>query len=391
MFFWASLIADFYNDMELIPIVRVLSLTLIISGVKNVQQAYVSRKLLFKRFFFSTLGGTIGAAVVGISMAYMGFGVWALVTQQLFNAVVDTVILWMTVKWRPKWMFSFQRLKGLFSYGWKLLVSSLIDTTYNNVRQLIIGKFYTKSDLAYFNKGKQFPALIMTNINSSIDSVLLPIMSQEQDNRERLKNMTRKAVRTSCYFMWPLIVGLAVVSEPLVSLLLTDKWLSCVPYLRIFCFVYALWPIHTANLNAIRATGRSDIFLRLEILKKILGVTVIIITIPFGVLAVALGNVFIDPIGAALNAYPNKKLIGYTISEMMKDLFPELVLTLVMGICIWPIQYFGLSDILTIICQVLGGVAVYLTGSILFKMEVYLESIEMIKEKFANGLKGNKS
>lgn len=179
MFFAAPLIASFYNMPDLTPVVRVLSLTLIISGVKNVQKAYVSRNLLFKKFFFATLGGTIGAAVIGIWMAWKGYGVWALVAQHLFNATLDTIILWVTVKWRPKRVFSLERLKGLFSYGWKLLVSALLDTGYNNLRSLIIGKLYTSADLAFFNRGKQFPNLVVTNINTSIDSVLLPI-SQAQ-------------------------------------------------------------------------------------------------------------------------------------------------------------------------------------------------------------------
>ena len=183
MFFAAPLIASFYRMPELTAIVRVLSFVVVISGVKNVQQAYVSRHLMFKRFFFSTLGGTIGAAVIGIAMAYLGFGVWALVAQMLFNAAVDTTILWITVKWRPKKMFSFQRLKSLFSYGWKLLASSLIDTVYNDLRQLIIGKKYSSGDLAYYNQGKKFPQLIVTNINTSIDSVLLPTMSKAQDEQ----------------------------------------------------------------------------------------------------------------------------------------------------------------------------------------------------------------
>lgn len=195
MFFAAPFIASFYRMPELTAIVRVLSFVVVISGVKNVQQAYVSRHLMFKRFFFSTLGGTIGAAVIGIAMAYLGFGVWALVAQMLFNAAVDTTILWITVKWRPKKMFSFQRLKSLFSYGWKLLASSLIDTVYNDLRQLIIGKKYSSGDLAYYNQGKKFPQLIVTNINTSIDSVLLPTMSKAQDDMAAVRSMTdRKSV-----------------------------------------------------------------------------------------------------------------------------------------------------------------------------------------------------
>ena len=189
MFVAAPWIAAFYKDPELTGVIRVLSLTLIISGVKNVQQAYVSRTMQFKKFFFSTLGGTIGSAVIGIAMAYAGFGVWALVAQQIFNQAVDTIILWITVKWRPKLKFSFKRLKKLFAYGWKLLVSSLLDTVYNNIRQVIIGKVYSSADLAYYNKGKHLPYLVITNVNVAIDSVLFPAISSKQDEIDRVKAM----------------------------------------------------------------------------------------------------------------------------------------------------------------------------------------------------------
>lgn len=251
MFLAAPVIARFYGDSSLVPIIRVISLTIVISGVKGIQQSYVSRNMLFKRFFFATLGGTIFSAFLGVGLAYAGFGVWAIVAQQLSNTMIDTLILWITVKWRPKKMFSWKRLKGLLSFGWKLLVSSLLDTVYNNLRNLIIGKFYSSADLAYYNQGDKFPKLIVTNINSSIDSVLLPTLSSAQDDRERVKNMTRRAIKTSTYIMAPLMVGLAFCATPIVRLVLTEKWLPCVPYLQIFCITYMFWPIHTANLNAI--------------------------------------------------------------------------------------------------------------------------------------------
>lgn len=199
IYFCAPLISDFYDDQSLTAIVRVLCLTVVISGLKNVQQAYVSRTMQFKKFFFATLLGTIMSAIIGILLASVGFGVWALVAQKLVNLFVDTLVLWITVKWRPKLMFSFQRLKGLLSYGWKLLVSSLLDAVYNDLRQIIIGKLYTESDLAYYNQGKQFPNLIVTNINISIDSVLFPVMSFEQDNKEQLKKMMRRVMKISTF------------------------------------------------------------------------------------------------------------------------------------------------------------------------------------------------
>ena len=287
IFFCAPIIANFYNNYSLILLIRVLSITILISGIKNVQQAYVSRNLMFKKFFWSTIGGTIVAAIVGILMALNGFGVWALIAQQLTNVTIDTIILWITVKWRPKLQFSFERLKKLFSFGWKLLVASLLDTFYNNICQLIIGKKYSSADLAYYNKGKQFPDLIVNNVNIAVDSVLLPTMSNVQDNRERVKNMTRKSIKLTVFIMAPLMVGLAFTSNNVVELLLTKKWLPIVPFLCIYCVSNMFYPIHTANLNAIKAMGRSDLVLKLEIIKKILGMLLLLITMNISVIAMA--------------------------------------------------------------------------------------------------------
>lgn len=372
MFFVAPFIADFYNRPDLTLVVRVLSLTLVISGLKNVQQAYVSRTMQFKKFFFSTLGGTLGAAAIGILMASLGFGAWALVVQQIFNATVDTIILWITVKWRPKKMFSLERLKGLFSFGWKLLMSGLLDTVYNNVRQLIIGKSYSSSDLAYYNQGKQFPNLIITNINSSIDSVLLPTMSRAQDDTERVKAMTRRAIKTSTYIMVPLMMGLAIAATPIIRLVLTNKWLPCVPFIRIFCITYMFYPIHTANLNAINAMGRSDLFLSLEVWKKIIGVIAIVSTMWISVEAMACSLLVTSVLNQIINSWPNQKLLNYGYRQQLRDIIPSIALAIVMGCCIYPIPWFGLADIITLIIQIVVGATIYIGGSVLFKFDSFL-------------------
>ena len=379
MFLCAPLIAAFYKLPELTPIVRVVSLILIISGVKNVQQAYVSRNMLFKKFFFSTLGGTIGAAIIGIAMAYLGYGVWALVAQMLFNAALDTTILWITVKWRPKKMFSSERLKGLFSYGWKLLVSSLFDTIYNDLRQLIIGKMYSKSDLAQYNRGKDFPKLIVTNINTSIDSVLLPTMSKAQDDPEVVKNMTRRAIKISTYLMMPFMVGLSVCAKPLVSLVLTDKWLPCVPFLRIFCFTFAFYPIHTANLNAIKAMGRSDLFLILEIIKKAVGLIAIVCTMWISVMAMAYSFLVTSVLSQIINSWPNRKLLRYSYGSQLKDMLPQIGLSLAMGAVVYSVQFIGLNSILTLLIQVPVGVILYVAGSKIFHIDSFEYILGIIK------------
>ena len=334
LFFAAPLISAFYKMPDLTAIIRVLGLVIVFSGVKNVQQAYVSRNLLFKKFFFSTLTGTVAAAVIGIYMAYSGYGVWAIVFQMLVNTAVDTIILWIIVKWRPKMMFSLQRLKGLYSYGWKLLVSALIDTGFNKLQQMIIGKVYTKSSLAFYNQGEQYPLAIVSNINASIDSVLLPVMSKAQDDPNAVKNMTRRAIKTSTYIIMPCMVGLGVCSEPLISLLLTDKWLPCVFFLRVFCFSYAFWPIHTANLNAINALGRSDLFLKLEIIKKIVVLLATLSTMFISVKAMACSVLATSILGQMINSWPNKKLMDYSYFEQVKDMLPQICLSLIMGILV---------------------------------------------------------
>ena len=371
LYFCAPLIARFYELPELTPLVRVLGLTLLISGVRNVQQAYVSKNLLFKRFFFSTIGGTVAAAIIGIWMAFAGYGVWALVIQQLTNGIVGTAILWATVKWRPKKMFSFERLKSLFSYGWKLLVSSLLDTGYNQLRQLIIGKIYTTTDLAFYNKGSEYTHPIITNINSSIDSVLFPVMSEVQDDKAAIKNMTRRSITVSSYIMWPMMMGIAACSEPLVRILLTEKWMPCVPFMRIFCIVYAFYPIHTANLNAIKALGRSDLFLKLEIIKKAFGLTIILATMRYSVMAMAYGAIIASVFSQIANAWPNRKLLGYSYGQQIKDILPSILLSLVMFGAVYCVQLIGLGDWLTLLIQIPLGVLVYAGGSKLFEFESF--------------------
>lgn len=379
MFMAAPYIAKFYDDISLTPVIRVLSLTIVISGVKGIQQAYVSRNMLFKKFFFSTIGGTLFSAFLGIGMAYAGFGVWALVAQQLSNTMIDTLILWITVKWRPKKMFSCQRLKELLTFGWKLLVSALLDTGYNNLRNLIIGKMYSSTDLAFYNQGDKFPKIIITNINTSIDSVLLPTMSNSQDDRERIKQMTRRAIKTSTYVMAPLMMGLAFCAEPIVSLILTDKWLPCVPFLRIFCITYMFWPVHTANLNAINAMGRSDWFLKLEIIKKVVGLTILLSTMWFGVMAMAYSLLLGSVLSQIINSWPNKKLLNYGYLEQVRDFAPGILLAVIMGICVYFIGYISLSVIFKLIIQIVSGALIYIAGSAILNLEEFQYLLGMIK------------
>ena len=379
MFIASPYIALFYNDITLTSVIRVLSLTIVISGVKGIQQAYVSRNMLFKRFFYSTIGGTIFSAFLGIGMAYAGLGVWALVAQQLSNTAIDTIILWITVKWRPRKAFSWKRLRTLLTFGWKLLISALLDTSYNNLRNLIIGKLYSSADLAFYNQGDKFPKVIVTNINTSIDSVLLPTMSSAQDDKERVKQMTRRAIKTSTYVMAPLMMGLAFCAEPIVRIVLTDKWLPCIPFLRIFCITYMFWPVHTANLNAINAMGRSDWFLKLEIIKKIMGMTILLSTMWFGVMAMAYSLLLSSVLSQIINSWPNRILLGYGYLEQVRDFAPGILLAVGMGICVYCIGLLPLPIVVTLVIQIIVGAAIYIIVSALMKLEEFEYLLEMVK------------
>ena len=378
LFLISPLVASFYHREELTQILRVLGLQIVISGVKNVYQAYVSRTMQFRKFFFSTLGGTVGAAVIGITMAYRGYGVWALVAQQLFNVLTDTVILTITVKWHPKRIFSFERLKGLLSYGWKLLLSALLDTLYNEARSLIIGRKYTSEDLAFYNRGELFPQVIAANVNTSIDSVLLPTMSREQDERDKVRAMTRRAIMTSTYIMAPLMIGIACIGTPLVRLILTEKWLPCVPYLQIFCASMLFFPIHTANLNAIKALGRSDLFLKLEILKKVIGIALILITMHISVLAMALSTLVNSLLCQLINTWPNRKLLDYSYADQIRDILPNLLLAAVMGGCVFGVGLIGLPDWVTLLIQVVLGAALYAGLSAAVKNKSYRYLLDVL-------------
>lgn len=379
MFIVAPVIANFYNESSLTPIIRAISLTIVISGVKGIQQSYVSKHMLFKRFFCATLGGTFFSAFLGIGLAYAGFGVWAIVAQQLTNTAIDTLILWLTVKWRPKKMFSWKRLKELLSFGWKMLASALLDTVYGNIRSLIIGKIYSSADLAYYNQGDKFPYVIASNINTSIDSVLLPTMAGVQDDSSRVKAMTRRAIKTSTYIMAPLMMGLAFCAEPIVRLVLTEKWLLCVPFLRIFCITYMFYPIHTANLNAIKAMGRSDLFLKLEIAKKIVGMTLLLSSMWFGVMAMAYSLLLSSVLSQIINAWPNRQLLGYGYLEQVRDFASGILLAIGMGICVYLIGFLPLPAIVTLLFQIIIGAVIYIGVSALLKLEEFEYMLGMVK------------
>jgi len=384
IYFTAPIIANFYSDSNLVSVLRVLSLILFTGAFNSIQNAYVSRNLLFRRLFKSSLGAILISGVVGIFAAYQGLGVWALVIQQLVNQISITIIMWFTVNWRPRLIFSIERIKTLFSFGWKLLASSLLNTLYLDLRTLLIGRFYTPSILGYYNRGEQFPKVIVNNVNGSIQSVMLPTLSAYQDDKKRMKKFMRRSIVTSSFLIFPMMIGMAVVAESLVAVVLTETWLPAVPFLQIFCISYMLMPIHTANLQAINALGRSDIFLRLEIFKKTLGVIVLAISLPFGVYAIAIGQVINNVIASFINAYPNKKLLGYGYIEQISDIIPSLFLSVVMGAVVYMFNILNIEGWKILIIQVLIGIIIYIILAIITKNESFSYLLKTIKEIYQN-------
>lgn len=382
LFFLAPFISNFYGEGYeiLTPVMRVLGLRLILSAINSVQQAYVSRQMIFKKFFWATLFGTVLSGVVGIIMAYKGFGVWALVAQYLTNTTVDTIILQLSLNKWPKLVISFKRLKNLIGFGARVLFTNLVMTGYQELRTLVIGKLYSSSDLAFYNKGMSFPSLIVTNINSSMGAVLFPKMSQLQDDRERLKETTRMSVRFSSYLLMPLMLGLLSVAKPFVVVLLTEKWLPCVKLMQMLCIFYLFQPIHTANIQAIKAIGRSDIVLKLEIIRDVIQLVALVAVMWISVEAIVLTMAIQSVLFVFINGYPNRKLINYSYIEQIKDIFPSLSMATVMAISVILIGLLPLPTFPLLIVQVLSGAMIYILLSIITNNSEFVYIKRMVFE-----------
>lgn len=385
IFFSSPIIARYYDNDQLITVLRVIAIILPISSLNTVQNAIVSKRMEFKRFFFSTSMGALFSGIVSIILAFNGYGIWALVFQYLINSTASTVALFSMIKWRPKFKYSINRAKSLMTYGWQMTLSALLNTVYNEVRTLIIGLKYSTDDLAYYKRGNQFPSLFINNINSAVTAVMLPTLVQKNDNADTVKSFTRKTMCMSAYIIFPLMVGLAIVAEPLVLTLLTDKWVECIPYLRIACLAYALQPIQAANCQAIKAMGRSDIYLKMEIVKKIVGIFLLIVAMPFGVNAIAWSFVWAVFLSTLVSIYPNIKLINYTLKEQIIDLVPSFTFCIIMAIITVPIGLIEMPEVLCLVIQITIGCLVYfmLSRFLGIKEYKYIHSLlmKLVKKK----------
>lgn len=378
LWFSSPIIARFFNQPQLVLVIKVLSLILFFGAINSVQVAVISRNMQFKKLFYSSIGAVIASGIIGIMMAYMGFGVWALVGQQITSQLFTTIIMWFTVHWRPKLLFSYKRLKSLWSYGWKILVASLIDVIYLDLRSLVIGKLFSPAMLGYYDRGKQFPTVIVNNIDGSIQSVMLPTYASHQENRERVKSIVKRSITTSSFVIFPLMMGLAIVAEPLVKIILTDKWLPCVPFLQIYCAVYAIRPILTANIQAIKGLGYSGDFLKVEFINKVIGIVILIFSVQYGVLAIAWGVLLSSIISMFLYAYPNIKILNYKLNEMLIDVTPAFFLSIVMALIISLLRFTELSMLGLLVLQVMLGMIVYISLAWVLKFEVFIYLINTL-------------
>lgn len=370
LFVLSEPIASFYGMPILVPILRVLSIKVPISAINSVQQAYVSRHMIFKRFFWATLFGTLVSAVVGIAMAYCGFGAWSLVGQELTNTIIDTIVLWFTVKWRPILAFSFNRLKSLFGYGWKLLVQALLNTLYGNLRSLVIGKVYTSEDLAFYTKGSRYPNLIVTNVDTAMGKVLFPAMSKEQQDFSRIKSVARRSTKLCSFIMSPLLMGFAACGDTFVKLILTDKWMPMVPYLRIICVVLLVRAAQTSTLQAIKATGKSELVLKMDIPVRVLGFITLIISARLGVIYFALSEVIVEYFSFFLYGFVASKTINYKLYELLFDIGVNIVPAILMCVVVFLIgKIMNTGLLFLMIIQIVIGIVVYLLLCLLFRNE----------------------
>ena len=359
MFITAPLIAHAYNLPILKNAIRVFALRLPVSAFQVIQVAYISKKMQFKKFFFATIGGTLLSAVIGITMALKGLGVWALIGQYLTNTVVDTMILWATVRWMPKKLFSFKAAIPLIKYSWKIMMTDLLGTLCNNLGSFIIGTKYNSANLAYYTKGKQLPLLFRDNIYTTLISVLFPGISVVNDDITAVKIITRKSMRIMSYIVFPISLGLMAAGKTIVEILFTAKWLPMLPYVYIMCLETIISVPATIALQPIKAIGRSDLMLKTEVIKKISFVILTVVAMNFGIFAIALTipvNTLLDLI---VNSIINKKIINYNFLEEFSDCFTALLFSFIMAIIVAFIGKIELTIYIKVVIQIVSGILCY--------------------------------
>ena len=368
LFVSAPLIAKFYNMPDLILVMRVMALSLIILSFSAVHKTKLTIEINFKIQSKITLIAAGISGIIGVGIAYLGYGGWALVYQAILNAMLTTILFNCFYRWKPLKTFSMKSFKRLFSFGSKLLVSGLIHTVYYNLYGIVIGKRFSAAELGYYTRAEQFAILPSYNLSAIITRVTFPILSSIQDDNERLASTYRKYIRLSSYLIFPLMVGLASLANPLVDLFLTEKWNGTVALLQILCFDWMFDHLSGINLNLLYVKGRSDLALRLEIIKKIIAITILLASIPLGIIGMCLGRVLYSLIATYANTYYTNSLIGLSFRTQLKDIIPYLILSLAMGGVVYATTYLGLSNIIQLIIGITIGILFYISISYIFKI-----------------------
>lgn len=376
-------IAKFYNLPLLESVTKVWGLNLIISSFAGTQSAQLTIAINFKSRAKISVITTLFTGVIGLWLAYNGYGVWALVFQTLSSNILRTILLWFTVRWIPKLIFSWQSFKELFSFGSKLLASSLLDTIFNNIYTIVIGKCFSAKALGVYSRADSLAQFPSSNITGVLQAVTFPVLSKIQDNDIRLANAYRRFLRMSAFIIFPLMVGLAAVADPFIRIVLTDKWEGTILFLQIICFSLMWYPIHAINLNLLQVKGRSDYFLKLEVIKKILGVSILCVTIPLGLTAMCYGRVFSSVVCLAINTYYTKKIIGYGFFNQMKDLTHILLHTFVMGAIVFTAVHCLPTLWLQLVIGTLLGAIYYILGAYFMRFEELQEILLLLKSKNA--------
>ena len=379
-FIFAPLLSKLYDQPQLIPVLRALALVLIMSSYNSMQKTILSKKLLFRRLFLSTFSATCFSSAVGIALAYYGYGVWALVAQQLTSTGVSMIVMTFTVRWRPKLIFSFTRLKALYSLGWKFFTVSLINVTYDNLHSMVIGKKYDEAALAYWSKGRQFPGLIVDNINGTVGSVMYPVLSQKQDEPESLKRILRTNIKTVTYLIWPMMIGLIVCSDSVIRFLLGEKWIQSAYYMRMFCIYFSLIPIITIDQILFQVMGKGKLLLVTEIAKKLCGLSILVTTLFFGLKWIAIGLVLDSALAFIIATLPCKKLINYGILDIVKDVLPNLLVCGIMGVCVYSLSFIKIDYRLILFIQIFTGIMLYILLSWIFRLSSFKLIINYIKQ-----------
>ena len=381
LFFLAPLIADFYDKSILTPLIRVESVCMVIGSINIVQNTQFTRRIDFKTTMKIGLTTNIVGSVVGICSASLGLGVWAIVAMDISRQLVSSTLLWLASSWRPQLIWARDSFSYLWGYGSKLLASNMLNTVYSNIYPIVIGKFFSATSLGNYTRAHGFVTFPSSNITSVVQRVTFPVLSQIQNDDSRLIAGYRRMLKLITFVVFPLTLGMAAVAKPMVMALLTDKWAECIPYLQILCFA-AMWhPVHAINLNLLQVKGRSDLFLKLEIIKKVMITVVMFCTIPLGVLAMCAGSVFTSYISLFLNTYYTGKLVNYTIFKQLRDMCPTLVLSFLMSGLVFVFTLLVKDVFIGFVGGVIIGGTFYLLVARMAKMEELSEFIDIIKRR----------